>query len=97
MSAPTVPAFGGQRPGTGSGFPAGAEPRPSHLPQGSDPRGSSLAGAGRRTLRAAFGLLGPRRDRHTLSAGQLAGLSLPIGDDGVVIGIDAAGGPPCWR
>ncbi|MFE0632001.1 hypothetical protein ACFW3D_34250 [Streptomyces sp. NPDC058864] len=93
MPAPTVPAFGGQRPGGGSGFPGGAEPRPSHLPQGSDPRGSSLADAGRRTLRAAFGLLGPRRERHTLGPAQLSGLSLPIGDDGVVIGIDAANQP----
>ncbi|MFF3560303.1 hypothetical protein ACFYXS_09735 [Streptomyces sp. NPDC002574] len=93
MSAPTVPAFGGQRPGAGSGFPGGVEPRPSHLPLGADRGGAAGEGAARRTLRAAFGLLGPRRDRHTMSAEQLSGLSLPIGDDGVVIGVDAGNQP----
>lgn len=39
--------------------------------------------------RAGFGLLGPRRDRHVLPAEQLAALSLPLGDDGVVVGVDA--------
>ncbi|MGW3681596.1 hypothetical protein [Streptomyces prasinus] len=50
--------------------------------------------AGRRArgpLRAGFGLLGPRHGRHTLSAADLDTLSLPIGDDGVVIGVDAEG------
>ncbi|MFJ4848774.1 MULTISPECIES: hypothetical protein [unclassified Streptomyces] len=86
MASPTVPAFGGQRPG-------GTEPRPSHLPLGPDHGGPAAGVAPRRSLRAAFGLLGPRRDRHTLATGQLSGLSLPIGDDGVVIGVDATGLP----
>ncbi|WP_184579885.1 hypothetical protein [Streptomyces zagrosensis] len=38
--------------------------------------------------RVGRGLIGPRRDRHVLRAGQLAALALPIGDDGVVIGTD---------
>ncbi|OEU92329.1 hypothetical protein [Streptomyces oceani] len=39
------------------------------------------------------GLRGPRRSRHTVPAHQLAALSLPIGDDGVVVGGDAEGRP----
>lgn len=35
------------------------------------------------------GLRGPRRAHHTLPADQLGALSLPIGDDGVVVGNDA--------
>ncbi|MDJ0342337.1 hypothetical protein QMK19_21625 [Streptomyces sp. H10-C2] len=50
---------------------------------------TSSAGQGRR----GFGLLGPRRDRHVLPMGQLAALSLPLGDDGVVAGVDAEGRP----
>ena len=52
--------------------------------------------AGRRAhelLRTGFGLLGPRHGRHTLSADDLDTLALPIGDDGVVIGVDAEGQP----
>lgn len=44
-------------------------------------------------LRTGFGLLGPRHGRHTLSADDLDTLTLPIGDDGVVIGVDAEGRP----
>ncbi|WNI26983.1 hypothetical protein RLT58_21020 [Streptomyces sp. ITFR-16] len=40
-------------------------------------------------MKAGFGLLGPRRDRHVLPAEQLGALSLPLGDDGVVAGVDA--------
>ncbi|OAR22440.1 hypothetical protein A8W25_22600 [Streptomyces sp. ERV7] len=43
--------------------------------------------------RLGFGLLGPRRDRHALSADQVEALALPVGDDGMVIGVDAAGRP----
>ncbi|MER0243065.1 hypothetical protein AAHZ94_13725 [Streptomyces sp. HSW2009] len=35
-----------------------------------------------------FGLIGPRRGRHAVRGSELAALSLPIGDDGVVIGAD---------
>ncbi|MEU3191984.1 hypothetical protein ABZ686_15380 [Streptomyces sp. NPDC006992] len=39
------------------------------------------------------GLMGPRRTEHGVPAEQLAALSLPIGDDGVVVGNDAEGRP----
>ncbi|MGW0537494.1 hypothetical protein [Streptomyces sp. NPDC003032] len=44
-------------------------------------------------LRRGFGLLGPRHGRHALPPDEVDTLSLPIGDDGVVIGVDARGGP----
>ncbi|MFE2419144.1 hypothetical protein [Streptomyces hokutonensis] len=44
-------------------------------------------------LRTGFGLLGPRHPRHSLPADQVEALSLPIGDDGVVVGIDPEGRP----
>lgn len=43
--------------------------------------------------RTGFGLFGPRHQRHTLSVEQLDSLALPIGDDGVVVGVDADGQP----
>ncbi|MEU0085794.1 hypothetical protein [Streptomyces sp. NPDC006274] len=43
--------------------------------------------------RIGFGLVGPRRDRHAMSVDQLAALTLPVGDDGMVIGVDAEGKP----
>ncbi|MFE7109194.1 hypothetical protein ACFU98_00440 [Streptomyces sp. NPDC057575] len=55
------------------------------------PAASAPPAAGRG--RAGFGLLGPRRDRHVLPVEQLAALSLPLGDDGVVAGVDAKGKP----
>lgn len=39
------------------------------------------------------GLLGPQRTGHALPADHLGALSLPIGDDGVVVGNDAEGRP----
>ncbi|MDF3302662.1 hypothetical protein [Streptomyces tropicalis] len=44
-------------------------------------------------LRSGLGLIGPRHGRHTLAAEQLDALALPIGDDGVVAGVDAEGQP----
>ncbi|MFC9536862.1 hypothetical protein [Streptomyces sp. NPDC056975] len=43
--------------------------------------------------RTGFGLFGPRHQRHTLPVEQLDSLALPIGDDGVVVGVDADGQP----
>ncbi|MGV9528635.1 hypothetical protein ACWDTQ_27815 [Streptomyces cellulosae] len=71
---------------------------------GVPPRTAAVAGDGqavpdaggrraRGSLRFGFGLFGPRHGRHTLSADDLDGLALPIGDDGVVIGVDAQGQP----
>ncbi len=45
----------------------------------------------RTALRRGFGLLGPRHGRHTLPAVDVDMLALPLGDDGVVIGVDAQG------
>ncbi|WP_326700160.1 hypothetical protein OG909_24470 [Streptomyces sp. NBC_01754] len=39
------------------------------------------------------GLRGPRHAGHTLAADHLGALSLPVGDDGVIIGNDAEGRP----
>ncbi|MEV8538488.1 hypothetical protein [Streptomyces sp. NPDC051572] len=44
-------------------------------------------------LRSGLGLIGPRHGRHVLSPEQVDALALPIGDDGVVIGVDAEGQP----
>ncbi|MFG2717994.1 hypothetical protein ACGFW5_06770 [Streptomyces sp. NPDC048416] len=44
-------------------------------------------------LRTGFGLIGPRHRRHSLSVEQLDALALPIGDDGVVAGVDTEGRP----
>ncbi|WP_190125252.1 hypothetical protein [Streptomyces inusitatus] len=41
----------------------------------------------------ARGLRGPRHPGHTMPIGDLGALSLPVGDDGVVIGDDAEGRP----
>ncbi|HET6860825.1 MAG TPA: hypothetical protein VFH94_27470 [Streptomyces sp.] len=44
-------------------------------------------------IRGLRGLRGPRHAGHTIEADRLDALSLPVGDDGVVIGDDAAGHP----
>ncbi|MEU3777600.1 hypothetical protein AB0F11_31270 [Streptomyces sp. NPDC032472] len=44
-------------------------------------------------VRGGFGLVGPRRERHTVPAADLDLLALPVADDGVVIGVDAHGRP----
>ncbi|MBW5262840.1 hypothetical protein JGS43_40385, partial [Streptomyces sp. P01-F02] len=43
--------------------------------------------------RLGFGAAGPRRPRHTVRPEQLASLALPVGDDGVVVGVDGEGRP----
>ncbi|WP_335938170.1 hypothetical protein [Streptomyces sp. PTD5-9] len=43
--------------------------------------------------RLGFGLIGPRRERQSVTVDQLASLALPVGDDGMVIGVDAQGRP----
>ncbi|MEU8570167.1 hypothetical protein AB0C51_17755 [Streptomyces pathocidini] len=85
MSTPLAPGFTG-RPGQTSdraGFPA---QRPGHLPRTPD-RDTNQP---QRRLREAFGLLGPRRNPHVLDSRRLAQLSLPVGDDGLIIGVDAS-------
>ncbi|MDT3398195.1 hypothetical protein RKE29_16355 [Streptomyces sp. B1866] len=50
-------------------------------------------GSAHRATRPGFGLVGPRRGRHVLAAEQLAELTLPVGDDGVIVGEDLQGQP----
>ncbi|MCD9880983.1 hypothetical protein [Streptomyces guryensis] len=42
----------------------------------------------RRIVSPGFGLRGPRRNRHVVTADELAAINMPIGDDGVLIGTD---------
>lgn len=88
---------------TGSLAPNGHGPN-IHGPNGfapdawsTDPAGGAggrpVAGRVRERLRNGFGLIGPRHGRHVLPADAVDRLSLPIGDDGVVIGVDAEGQP----
>ncbi|WP_078884304.1 hypothetical protein [Streptomyces sp. NRRL S-340] len=67
-----------------------ADPRTGALAATSS---SPVAGRPRGRLRTGLGLIGPRHGRHTLPTDQLDTLALPIGDDGVVIGVDAEGRP----
>ncbi|MFD8483518.1 hypothetical protein [Kitasatospora sp. NPDC059673] len=39
-------------------------------------------------VRPGYGLRGPRREKHVLTVDDLAALAFPVGDDGVVIGLD---------
>ncbi|MGW2592659.1 hypothetical protein ACWCXC_20635 [Streptomyces sp. NPDC001515] len=43
--------------------------------------------------RPVFGRFAPHRPRHSVRPEHLASLALPVGDDGVVIGVDGDGGP----
>lgn len=47
----------------------------------------------RRIFSPGFGLRGPRRNRHVVTADELAAISMPIGDDGVIIGTDPESHP----
>ncbi|MER5304801.1 hypothetical protein ABT039_35760 [Streptomyces lasiicapitis] len=47
----------------------------------------------RAVARGGFGLLGPRHGHHALPTEQMDTLALPIGDDGVVVGVDAQDHP----
>jgi len=71
-------------------------PAPAASPRtpvpGGDAGGRRGAGLAER-LRTGFGLLGPRHPRHTLSVDEFDALTLPIGDDGVVVGVTAEGHP----
>ncbi len=100
MSGPVMPAPGQGR-STASGWQGspGVSGGSGVRGRGYGPAGPAVPGAGaapRPTRRAmpGFGLRGPRRDRHVLGdGGQLGSVALPVGDDGVVIGVDAAHQP----
>ncbi|MFE4171930.1 hypothetical protein ACFRR7_07705 [Streptomyces sp. NPDC056909] len=65
---------------------------PSHTaPSGPTPARGAARSGGR--PRIGFGLIGPRRERHALSAEQLEAFALPVGDDGMVIGVDPGNRP----
>ncbi|MET9624255.1 MULTISPECIES: hypothetical protein [unclassified Streptomyces] len=79
-----------------SSYPSSAYPPPAPAPSSRGAGGSSASG--RRSGRSArprfgFGLVGPRRDRHAVPLDQLGALTLPVGDDGLVIGVDAESRP----
>ncbi|WP_329221562.1 hypothetical protein OG352_31345 [Streptomyces sp. NBC_01485] len=75
---------------TPHGTTASGEPEPSADRSGRPARSGR---PGRRSPRSGFGLIGPRHGRHSVSVDQLAALALPIGDDGVVIGVGGEGRP----
>ncbi|MFK0290896.1 hypothetical protein ACIQU6_10525 [Streptomyces sp. NPDC090442] len=63
--------------------------RLSHQPRPDEEQ----SGPNRPTPRPGYGLRGPRRNPHVLTAESLAALTLPVGDDGVIIGIDPQNQP----
>lgn len=71
---------GDNRPGRPTHLPTTETEMPQdHLPE--------------QRLRPGHGLRGPRRDRHVLPAEALGGLSLPVGEDGIVVGVDPQNQP----
>ncbi|MFE4666388.1 hypothetical protein ACFRI7_26720 [Streptomyces sp. NPDC056716] len=86
-SSRTTPGSSRTTPGTPR--TASGSPRTSPAGPGGEGQRPGLA----ERLRTGFGLLGPRHPRHSLTADQLDALSLPIGDDGVVVGVNAEGQP----
>ncbi|WP_431774741.1 hypothetical protein [Streptomyces cucumeris] len=86
MATPT--SYGNPAPyGTPAPAPGSA---PAPAPGGP---GAPAAAPAPRRMRRGFGLIGPRRQPHELSPEQFDALALPIGDDGVVIGIGARDQP----
>ncbi|OPC83147.1 hypothetical protein B4N89_21365 [Embleya scabrispora] len=67
--------------------PNGRNPAPAPTPAPTPGSGTPAPQPARRGGLAR--LIGPRHERHLLTAAQLPALGLPVGDDGVVIGVDA--------
>ncbi|MFG2192553.1 hypothetical protein [Streptomyces sp. NPDC048639] len=65
--------------------------RPSHLPT-PEPEAPQPSAPEQRS-QPGYGLRGPKRDRHLLPAEVLDQLTLPVGDDGIVIGVDPENQP----
>lgn len=86
MSAPAFPQRA-ERP-RGGGHAA-----PSHRPRHEPDEAQSTVSE--RAARPGFGLRGPRREHHFVAPETLTSLalSLPVGDDGVVIGVDPQNQP----
>ncbi|MFF7263215.1 hypothetical protein ACFZCL_23455 [Streptomyces sp. NPDC008159] len=89
-----APGSSAAAPGSAAPGSAGPGPvRPGPAAAGSVAPEPPLGGRMRERLRSGFGLIGPRHGRHALSVEQFDSLALPVGDDGVVIGVDAEGQP----
>ncbi|MFZ4190484.1 hypothetical protein [Streptomyces pseudogriseolus] len=71
----------------------GVPPRTDAAGGGRPPRPRAAGAQPRRARRSRIRQVGARHGRHTLSVDDLDALALPIGDDGVVIGVDAQGQP----
>ncbi|MFI8960490.1 hypothetical protein ACIGO8_00115 [Streptomyces sp. NPDC053493] len=93
---PTGAGAGGPaEPGAGGPMTGGVT---GGVPTSRRARPAGGRGGARRTGRGTkprfgFGLIGPRRDRHSVPVDQLGALALPVGDDGLVVGVDAEGRP----
>ncbi|UGY93902.1 hypothetical protein [Streptomyces gobiensis] len=89
MSAPVYP----QRAGwTGQDNWSSNRPgRPTHLPT-PEPEAPQAVPPKERS-HPGFGLRGPRGNRHLLPTESLGDLTLPVGDDGIVIGVDPQNQP----
>jgi hypothetical protein len=101
MSTPMMQPQTGM-PGAGlgrqpQGGPGAGEPaQPRHVATANDTgmipvlgRPEDLEQETPRLRRPGFGLRGPRHLRHTVAVEELAAFGVPLGDDGVVIGVDA--------
>ncbi|MEU9503111.1 hypothetical protein [Streptomyces sp. NPDC048196] len=80
---------GWRNPPLSAGVSGGDGRRLSHQPR---PEEEQNGPSGPRP-RPGYGLRGPRRSPHVLTAESLAALTLPVGDDGVIIGIDPQNQP----
>lgn len=94
MSVPDLPPAPGE-PGRARGGPGASGGNRSGDPNRSGDRNrrSGRPGPRMRPLLRGFGLVGPRRDRHVLPVDQAPAFTVPVGDDGVVIGNDTLGQP----
>ncbi|MFD8157047.1 hypothetical protein [Streptomyces malaysiensis] len=93
----TTPAFSPTASPSGHGADPNSAPG-AGLGSGATVYGATVPGmAGgpgpARRTRPGFGLIGPRRGRQTLPQEELEALALPIGDDGVIIGVDEQNQP----
>ncbi|MFD8548577.1 hypothetical protein [Streptomyces sp. NPDC059649] len=80
---------GWRNPPLSAGVSGGDGRRLSHQPRPEEEQ----SGPNGPKPRPGYGLRGPRRSPHVLTAESLAALTLPVGDDGVIIGIDPQNQP----
>ncbi|MGW5450231.1 hypothetical protein [Streptomyces asiaticus] len=89
FSPAASPSGHGADPGSAPGAGLGSGP----LISGAGAPGMAGDPSSARRTRPGFGLIGPRRGRQTLPLEEMAALALPIGDDGVIIGVDEQNQP----